>query len=160
MIERKYIIGAAVIIIALITASMIIKHRRWEQFYNDYPKGKIRIEVLNGTPSEGFAFKMTKILRYHGFDVVDFKNAESIKYKKTVIIDMRGNNSEMKILEKFFETDQCITLYSDRSERENIDATVILGSDLLDLEKFSDKRYSGRILLDDTSKDNNRQFGR
>jgi len=158
--NKKYMIIAATVFIVLITVGFFVRHTRWKNFYRDYPKGKIRIELQNGTPIEGFAFKMTKIFRYHGFDVVDFSNADSKKFKKTVIIDLRGSNPELKILQSFLHTDECYTIYSERAEREGIDAIVILGSDLLDNEVFQDSRYSGRIIFDEKSTNDRNSSGR
>lgn len=160
MIDKKYIYIALAVIITLLAIGVYVRHQKWQEFYRNYPKGNIRIEVQNGTTIEGFAFKMTKIFRYHGFDVVDFRNADSRKFKKTIIIDLRGNNPELKILQHFLQSKEYYTLYNDRADREGIDAVVILGEDLLENEAFKESRYSGRILFDEKSTRNSNSSGR
>lgn len=160
MIDKKYIIVVLAIVITLAAVGVYVRQKKWQEFYRNYPKGNIRIEVQNGTGIEGFAFKMTKIFRYHGFDVVDFRNADSKKYKKTVIIDMRGNNPELKILQQFIKTNVVYKLYNDKAEREGTDAIVILGEDVLENEVFKESRYSGRILFDEKSTRDNSSIGR
>lgn len=127
------------------------KERRKKEYLSNYPRGMIRIEVQNGTKVNDLAFKMTKLMRYSGFDVVNFGNAPSDMYKRSVIIKRKKNNQkEIKILKEFLKVNKSILLYDEKATKEDIDATIILGKDMLEKEIFKNKKYLGGLILNGT----------
>jgi len=122
--------------------------KKREEFYKNYPKGMIRVILKNVTDTNELAFKMTKLMRYHGFDVVDFGNANSSRYEKSVIIRRKKENkSKINILKNFFNIKKTVLLYDDDAEKEDVDATIILGKDILGKEFFKNKEYLGGLIL-------------
>ncbi len=127
------------------------KERRKKEYLSNYPRGMIRIEIQNGTKINDLAFKMTKLMRYSGFDVVNFGNAPSDRYKNTIIIKRKKNNKkEIKILKEFLNVRKDILLYNDKASKEDIDATIILGKDMIKKEMFKNKKYLGGLILNGT----------
>ncbi len=154
--ERVVSMGAKVklflVILLLCTGAFVVW--RWQKdkaaraFYRNFPRGIIRVEVLNGTDIADLAYTLTKILRLDGFDVAEFGNAPSMKYPETVIIDRTGRNPEkISILKTYFEVDKAVILYDDRREMEKIDATVILGRDILTKELFQNHKNLLEVYL-------------
>ena len=47
--------------------------------------------VLNGCGTEDIGLRTTRYLRDRGFDVVDFKNADSFDYEETIVVDRAGD---------------------------------------------------------------------
>jgi len=117
------------------------KERLEKMFYENYPKGVIRVELLNGTNISDLAYTLTKIMRTEGFDVAEFGNAPSMKYPKTLIIDRTGKEEEkIRILKAYFGTEEAFVLYDDRREMEKIDATIIIGEDILQTDIFKNHK--------------------
>lgn len=87
----------------------------------------VKIEVLNGTEVNGLARAVTRQLRRHGVDVVNFGTAAEQNHDSTLIVVRRGDSAAVfpvrEILGKgriVFEADPRLLL----------DASVILGRDL------------------------------
>ncbi len=119
------------------TAWRMVNRSKMEKLYEEYPKGLIRIKVLNGTATEGLAYRVTKVLRHYGFDVVEFGNADSVKYVETVLIDLTGEDPmKMKVLSFFLGTQGYVTLYDDSAVTEKVDAVIILGQDAVNSERL------------------------
>ena len=124
------------------------KEKADEAFYRNFPRGVIRVEILNGTDIEDLAYTLTKILRMDGFDVAEFGNAPSMKYLKTIIIDRTGlNPDKIAILKAYFDVEETVILYDDRREMEKIDATVILGRDILTKALFQNHKNLLEVYL-------------
>jgi len=124
------------------------KEKADEAFYRNFPRGVIRVEILNGTDIEDLAYTLTKILRMDGFDVAEFGNAPSMKYLKTIIIDRTGRNPDkIAILKAYFDVEETVILYDDRREMEKIDATVILGRDILTKALFQNHKNLLEVYL-------------
>ncbi len=47
--------------------------------------------VQNGCGTEDIGLRTTRYLRDRGFDVVDFKNADSFDYEETIVVDRAGD---------------------------------------------------------------------
>ena len=124
------------------------KEKSRETFYRNFPRGVIRVEILNGTDIGDLAYTLTKILRLDGFDVAEFGNAPSMKYPETMIIDRTGRHPEkISVLKTYFEVDKAVILYDDRREMEKIDATVILGHDILTKKLFQNHKNLLEVYL-------------
>src|SRR3954453_24222022 len=54
------------------------------------PRGRVQVEVLNGTRRQGAARTATRMLRSHGLDVVFLGNADSLE-DSTRLIVRRGD---------------------------------------------------------------------
>lgn len=147
---RKTSFGIIIIILLFLAffSWKYYKQKRKKEYLSNYPRGMIRIEIKNGTQINEFAFKMTKLMRYSGFDVVNFGNAESDRYKKSVIIKRKKDNTrEIKILKNFLGIKKDVLLYNNKASKEDIDATIILGKDMLEKEIFKNKKYIGGLIL-------------
>jgi hypothetical protein len=51
----------------------------------------VTVLVLNGCGAEGLGLRVTRLLRSHGFDVVDFRNAGRFDYTESIVIDRAGD---------------------------------------------------------------------
>ncbi|TYB32026.1 MAG: LytR family transcriptional regulator [Candidatus Mcinerneyibacterium aminivorans] len=148
MKKITFIITVSILFIAAFFSWRYYKNKRKEEYLSNYPRGMIRIEIENGTGIKELAYKMTKLMRYYGFDVVNFGNAESNRYKKSVIVKRKKNNMrEIKILKEFLGINKEVLLYSKKADKEDIDATIILGKDMLEKQIFKDKEYLGGLIL-------------
>ena len=47
--------------------------------------------VQNGCGTEDIGLRTTRYLRDRGFDVVDFRNADSFDYEETIVVDRAGD---------------------------------------------------------------------
>lgn len=91
------------------------------------------LEVQNGTSVQGLARNTAILFRGHGYDVLNYKNADSNDYEKTVIINHIGNDEVAQalgnlILCKNIELEE-ISPDSEGSNAAQVDFTVILGKD-------------------------------
>jgi hypothetical protein len=55
------------------------------------PSGRVRVQVLNATPTPGLARRATEVLRDAGFDVVETGNAPRGSGSASVVYDRVGN---------------------------------------------------------------------
>ncbi len=144
------ILIALAVTASVVTAWQVNEKNKKAEFYKNYPRGTIRIQVLNGTTIEGLAYKVTKVLRRNGFDVVEFGNAGSVRFEKTMVIDHCGDNeAKMGVLTYFLKSDGYVTIYDDKAVSEHVDATVILGSDALDNDNIRVNNLLGGWPLDE-----------
>jgi hypothetical protein len=89
------------------------------------PKGRVQVEVLNGTRTQGAARTATRILRGHGLDVVFLGNADSLA-DSTRIIVRRGNPDRARYVADALGAGK-VVVETDTFRR--VDVTVILGDD-------------------------------
>lgn len=94
-------------------------------------KENATIEVLNGTPTVGFASQKAKELKAYGYNVSDVGNAPNTNYVQTTLIDM--TNGKDSHTEKALEQRLGLSATappSDNSIKANgADFVIILGSD-------------------------------
>lgn len=91
------------------------------------PRGRVRVEVLNGGGVTGMARAATGVLREWGLDVVDFGNAPSFDAERaSVVIDRVGREDLARAVAAVLGIDNV------RSEPDSnlyVDVSVLLGSE-------------------------------
>jgi hypothetical protein len=89
------------------------------------PKGRVQVEVLNGTQRQGAARTATRMLRSHGLDVVFLGNADSL-VDSTRIMVRRGDPSRAGYIVAALGGGK-VVVQTDTFRR--VDVSVILGED-------------------------------
>jgi pyruvate/2-oxoglutarate dehydrogenase complex dihydrolipoamide acyltransferase (E2) component len=91
------------------------------------PQGRVRVQVLNATPTHGLARKATDVLRDHGFDVVETGNApRGTAPGESLVIDRVGRpDVERQVADAL----GIRRVEARRDANLLLDATVILGRD-------------------------------
>jgi hypothetical protein len=89
------------------------------------PKGRVMVEVLNGTRRTGAARTATRMLRRHGLDVVFLGNADSLAEHTRVIV-RRGDPSRARYVAQTLGAGK-VVVEPDTFRR--VDVSVILGED-------------------------------
>ncbi|MBE6344471.1 MAG: LytR family transcriptional regulator [Spirochaetaceae bacterium] len=91
------------------------------------------LEVQNGTSVQGLARNTAILFRGHGYDVLNYKNADSNDYEKTVIINHIGNEEVAQALGNLILCNNIkleeVLPDSEGSNAAQVDFTVILGED-------------------------------
>jgi len=82
--------------------------------------------VLNGCGTEGLGLAATKLLRSHGLDVVDFRNASRTDYPETIVIDRSGDTGVALHIARILRTGNVIQQIPDTPLE---DVVVIVGRD-------------------------------
>jgi hypothetical protein len=88
-------------------------------------KGRVQVEVLNGTRRQGAARTATRMLRRHGLDVVFLGNADSLADSTRVIV-RRGNPDRARYVAAALGAGK-VMVETDTFRR--VDVSVILGDD-------------------------------
>lgn len=88
-------------------------------------KGRVQVEVLNGTRTQGAARTATRMLRRHGLDVVFLGNADSLADSTRVIV-RRGNPDRARYVAAALGAGK-VVVETDTFRR--VDVSVILGGD-------------------------------
>jgi LytR cell envelope-related transcriptional attenuator len=89
------------------------------------PKGRVTVEVLNGTRRQGAARAATRMLRRRGLDVVFLGNADSLA-DATRIIARRGDSTRASYVAAALGSG-VVVVETDTFRR--VDVSVILGED-------------------------------
>ncbi|HEY0350920.1 MAG TPA: LytR C-terminal domain-containing protein [Gemmatimonadales bacterium] len=89
------------------------------------PKGRLQVEVLNGTQRQGAARTATRILRAQGLDVVFLGNADSLADSTRVIV-RRGDPDRARYVAASLGAGK-VVVETDTFRR--VDVSVILGED-------------------------------
>src|SRR4051794_36277049 len=89
------------------------------------PKGRITVEVLNGTQRQGAARTATRMLRRNGLDVVFLGNADSLS-PGTRVVARRGDSARARYVAAALGAG-AVTVELDTFRR--VDVSVILGDD-------------------------------
>jgi hypothetical protein len=89
------------------------------------PKGRVMVEVLNGTRRQGAARTATRMLRRQGLDVVFLGNADSAADSTRVIV-RRGDPERAKYVVQALGAGK-VVVETDTFRR--VDVSVILGND-------------------------------
>lgn len=82
--------------------------------------------VLNGCGTEGLGLAATKLLRAHGLDVVDFRNAGRLDYPETIVVDRAGDMGAALEVARLLHTANVIQQIPDTPLE---DIVVIIGRD-------------------------------
>src|SRR5215203_6785086 len=88
-------------------------------------KGRLMVEVLNGTRRQGVARTATRMLRSHGVDVVFLGNADSTE-RLTRVIVRRGDPDRARTVSAVLGTG---TIVVEADTFRRVDVSVILGED-------------------------------
>ena len=88
-------------------------------------RGRVTVEVLNGTRRQGAARTATRVLRRSGLDVVFLGNADSLVLS-TRVVARRGDSVRARYVAAALGTG-VVTIETDTFRR--VDVSVILGED-------------------------------
>jgi hypothetical protein len=92
----------------------------------DAPAGRVRVQVLNATPTHGLAREATRLLRDGGFDVVETGNAPRGTPPVSTVIDRVGDLRSARQAADALGITQVVTR---RDASLLVEVTVVLGSD-------------------------------
>ena len=91
------------------------------------PSGRVRVQVLNATPTHGLARKATDVLRDHGFDVVETGNApRGTSQDSSVVLDRVGR---LEVARQVADALGIRRVEARRDANLILDVTVVLGRD-------------------------------
>lgn len=96
-----------------------------------------QIDVLNGCGVEEIAFQITQYLRTKGFDVIDYRNYDSI-VNESFIIDHIGKPDTAKLIAKALGIKESKIVMS-KAKYYN-EFTIVIGKDYMLLKPFKNKR--------------------
>ena len=134
----KWLIPAALLlalVCALIAGSLYLRWKENSEIVKRLRIRQVRVEVLNGTPQDGVAQKVTDRLRTAGFDVVNIANAENDSFPETVVVDRADNRAANARL--VAEVLDCKTVIPQLEPTSLLEVTVIIGQDYLKDKKKS-----------------------
>jgi LytR cell envelope-related transcriptional attenuator len=89
------------------------------------PRGRVMVEVLNGTQRQGAARTATRMLRQRGLDVVFLGNADTLA-ESTLVVVRRGDPERARFVARAIGGGKVI-VQTDTLRR--VDISVILGED-------------------------------
>jgi hypothetical protein len=89
------------------------------------PRGRVQVEVLNGSRRQGAARTATRMLRHQGLDVVFLGNADSMADSTRVIV-RRGDPDKARYVAQALGAGK-VVVETDTFRR--VDVSVILGED-------------------------------
>ncbi len=119
-----------ILVILLMVLSVSIKWLPVGRYFTS-TEIPFQMEVLNGTGEDNLARKTTRRLRRMGIDILVEGNAEEFDYKRSLLIDRKGNPELMKNLE---ERLGCLRVLQQIQENPKVDVTFIIGKDWRDLK--------------------------
>jgi len=88
-----------------------------------------RIAVRNGTPAGSMAARVAAFLREHGFQVVEYGNADRFDYRQTLIIDYTGKSYTVRRLAQLFGIPP-ENVQPGSNPQGAVDICLIIGEDL------------------------------
>ncbi len=88
--------------------------------------GELTVLVLNGCGVEGIGQRTARHLRGLGFDVVDFRNADSFDYPESIVIDRTGDLASAASVARLIGTSNVIQQVP---ETPLVDVIVVVGAD-------------------------------
>ncbi len=89
-------------------------------------EGPITVLVLNGCGVDGVGLKTTRFLRARGYDVLEFKNADSFDYAETIVVDRTGDLVSAAALGRLLGTANVIQQVP---ATPLVDVVVVVGKD-------------------------------
>lgn len=100
------------------------------------PRSVIQVEVVNASGRPGAGRKVMEFLRLRGFDVVEIGN-DTARPRRSGVIDRVGDRtSARKVAQSLGIADSLIT--TDLDSMRFLQSSIIIGSDLDNLEPFAD----------------------
>jgi hypothetical protein len=126
---RWLVIGGTVVLLA-VGGGLLLGSRSKEQASSEpaplsTPKGRVTVEVLNGTRRQGAARTATRMLRREGLDVVFLGNADSL-VQSTRVVARRGDSVRARYVAAALGTGM-VAIETDTFRR--VDVSVFLGED-------------------------------
>jgi len=91
-----------------------------------------QIQILNGCGKGGAAEQFRDFLTEQGFDIIEFGNAPSWNYSRTLVVARTANEPVARDLAKVLQTENLIHLFDPLAM---VDATVFIGRDYEELIK-------------------------
>ena len=91
-----------------------------------------QIQVLNGCGKGGAAEQFRSYLTDEGFDIIEFGNAPSWNYSRTIVVARTANEPVARDLARVLHTDNLIHLFDPMAM---VDATVFIGRDYEEIIK-------------------------
>ena len=85
----------------------------------------ITVEIWNAGPRDGLAYRVTKVVRQAGFDVVQYGSYPE-RQPKTLVIDRTGHIRKAQAVAKALKIGEIV---SNIDKKRLVDVTVILGKD-------------------------------
>jgi len=92
-------------------------------------RGRVSVEVLNGSGEAGAAAAVTEALRHAGFDVKTFGNAATFDHDSTLVVDRSGREGAARSVADALGVSAVL---SEPRPKLYLDATIILGRDWRD----------------------------
>ncbi|WHH58422.1 LCP family protein [Petroclostridium sp. X23] len=89
----------------------------------------IKVEVLNGSNTDGVATMVAEDLKAKGFNVIRVDNFKGVRYSKTVAIDRTSRQYSREIIKALGEIDTS----KDLDKSVGVDVTVIVGNDMIEV---------------------------
>lgn len=86
----------------------------------------VTVLVLNGCGADGVGQRTARHLREAGFDVVDYRNADSFDYSETIVVDRAGDMGSALSVARHVKTGNVIQQIQ---ETPLEDVVVIVGND-------------------------------
>jgi len=90
-------------------------------------RGRIRVEVRNGSGEPKAAESMTSFLRDHGFDVVEYGNAETFDHERTEIL---VHGADPAVAREVAAVLSGVPIRDAQVVSPYLDVTVIIGADM------------------------------
>jgi hypothetical protein len=121
-------LSAGLVLMVVAVAFLLWPHaetKRVAQVPITTPKGRVTVEVLNGTRRQGAARTATRMLRRSGLDVVFLGNADSLS-PATRVVARRGDSLRARYVAAALGSG-AVTVEIDTFRR--VDVSVILGDD-------------------------------
>jgi hypothetical protein len=125
---RRILLGGAVVLLAVVVGLRphpTSKQRIETPLVLAPPRGRVMVEVLNGTRRQGAARAATRMLRRQGLDVVFLGNADSLA-ESTRVVARRGDSVRARYVAAALGTG-LVLVETDTFRR--VDVSVILGED-------------------------------
>ncbi len=119
---------AAVLLLAALSGFLLHSERQpaaSQAYAIPAVKGRLMVEVLNGTRRQGVARTATRMLRSHGVDVVFLGNADSAE-RLTRVIVRRGDPDRARTVSAVLGAG---TIVVETDTFRRVDVSVILGED-------------------------------
>jgi len=128
-------LSAGLVLMVVAVAFLLWPHaetKRVAQVPITTPKGRVTVEVLNGTRRQGAARTATRMLRRSGLDVVFLGNADSLS-PATRVVARRGDSLRARYVAAALGSG-AVTVQIDTFRR--VDVSVILGDDFRPLPEL------------------------
>jgi polyisoprenyl-teichoic acid--peptidoglycan teichoic acid transferase len=88
----------------------------------------LNVEILNGYGKKGVAHVAASLLKARGLKISRINNAGTFNYKKTLIVDWKGDIENVIVLANLLQIDPDRIIVYDRPSKP-LDATIVMGED-------------------------------